>query len=37
MTLSSIMFSEKKIYSSKIGVPIWHVMLAFMQENMSFS
>lgn len=27
---------RKKIYSSKIGMPIWHIMLAFMQENVVF-
>lgn len=34
ITVLNIMFSEKKVYSSKIGMPIWHIMLAFMQENM---
>lgn len=25
---------QKRMYSSKIGMPIWYIMLAFMQENM---
>lgn len=35
ITLLNMMSSgEKKINSSKIDMPIWHIMLAFIEENM---